>query len=831
MIKNLTVLIITRNAADTLVRTLESVKNMTSEIVIIDDYSTDYTVEIAQQFKCRVVRHHCYDFGLQRAFALSQVTTEWTFVLDSDEVITNKNKEEIAQALSNPKYDGYRLHFRNHLFGKKLMHGELHKKLVLFKTTSATSGEMLIHEQYKVKGVIGELKSEVSHYSYRSFPQIIKKFFDYSVRQAKEYKNAKRKYGLKELFLHPLHMFYARAIKDQGYKDGFARIMLDALFAKMEFFSYALIPWVKGKQRVGVDCGSYVVGEGVKSGIDRVIQGINSGKDSSVDYYWFGFNNASLHRLPTRLYSQLWLPLAILIHRCDVFLGTGGTIPWLLQFFPVKKIMFLYDFGFFSSPENYKHSASKLQFQTEQSIRISDTIIILHNEIYKEFEKRYPNFVYKVQVIPSGADHLQSVAEKPVFIQPKKPIALFVGVVKPVKRIDKLLSVVGDTYTVIAGPQEAEYVKSLHIGKTQNVQFIQNFNDGQLKWLYKNADVMMYTSQHEGFCYPVLEALIEGLPVIALDLPIFQEYKKYFPHLTLVPNEEKLNEALLKHNVKKAEKSISHPYKWEIFNENLLGVMNNQPWQPSYLPAGRQGLTETKIALIVVLYKTLQEEKARLEEEIKTIFSSGHLDSTNYVKSFTIYWIDNSTNGKGYAAGVNEGIRAGLEDGCDYFFALNPDISLKGISVKSLFAASKLFDIWGYVMKQGKSIFYGGEIDKWRLSGGLISQKPAHRFTQVDFISGSVMGFSKKVVQTIGLWDESYFMYYEDVDYCVRARNAGFVVGIDSEVTYDHFEVSQLNKKKEKWIAKSRWKFFWKYANVGQKIREVMRLPKTLLNK
>ncbi|MCX6732236.1 MAG: glycosyltransferase [Candidatus Roizmanbacteria bacterium] len=765
MIKNLTVLIITRNAADTLVRTLESVKNIASEIIIIDDYSTDCTVEIAQQFNCRVVRHHCYDFGMQRAFALSQVATEWTFVLDSDEVITKSNKEEIIQALSNSKYDGYRLHFRNHLFGKKLMHGELHKKLVLFKTTSAISGEMLIHEQYKVKGVIGELKSEVSHYSYRSFPQIIKKFFDYSVRQAKEYKKEQKKYGLQELFLHPLHMFYARAIKDGGYKDGFARIM-----------------------------------------------------------HWFGFNNASVHRLPTRLYSQLWLPLATLIHRCDVFLGTGGTIPWLLQFFPVKKIVFLYDFGFFTSPENYKHSASKLKIQTEQSIRIADTIIILHNEIYKEFEKRYPNFVYKVQVIPSGADHLQSVSEKPVFIQPKKPIALFVGVVKPVKRIDKLLSVVGDTYTVIAGPQEAEYVKSLHIGKTQNVQFIQNFNDGQLKWLYKNADVMMYTSQHEGFCYPVLEALIEGLPVIALDLPIFQEYKKYFPHLTLVPNEEKLKEALSKHDFKKSEKNVIHPYKWEVFNESLLAVVNCQPWQP-------RRLTEAKIALVVVLYKTLQEEKARLEEEIKTIFSSGHLDSTNYVKSFTIYWIDNSTNGKGYAAGINEGIRAGLQDGCDYFFALNPDISLKGISIKSLFEASKLFDVWGYAMKQGKHIFYGGEIDKWRLSGGLISQKPDNRLTKVDFISGSVMGFSKKVVQTIGLWDESYFMYYEDVDYCVRARNAGFAVGIDSEVVYDHFEVSQLNKKKEQWIAKSRWKFFWKYANVGQKIREVMRLPKTLMNK
>jgi len=70
------------------------------------------------------------------------------------------------------------------------------------------------------------------------------------------------------------------------------------------------------------------------------------------------------------------------------------------------------------------------------------------------------------------------------------------------------------------------------------------------------------------------------------------------------------------------------------------------------------------------------------------------------------------------------------------------------------------------------------------------------------------MGFSKEVVQTIGLWDESYFMYYEDVDYCERARRAGFSVGIDSDTVYKHFEVSQLNAKKKGWIAQSRWKFF-----------------------
>ncbi|MFH0772824.1 MAG: glycosyltransferase [bacterium] len=806
---DLTILIITKNAANTLTRTLDSVRGLRSKIVVVDDYSSDKTLEIIQAYNCTIIRNHCYDFGEQRAFALEQVITEWTLVLDSDEVLTKNNIEEITNVIGDKKYDGYYLRFRNHLFGKKLMHGELHKKLVLFKTTQATSQKKLIHEQYNVSGLTSELESEVLHYSYRSVPQIVRKFLDYSIRQAKQYKEEKRHYGIRELLLNPLHMFYSRYILDEGYRDGVSRIILDCAFAKMEFLSYALIPFVKTKKRISIDCGSCNINGTVQSGIDRVIQGIYSHKTNNIDYYWFGFHNNSSHKLPTRLYSQIWLPLITLINRCDIFLGTGGTIPWILQFFSIKKILFLYDFGFFSTPEKYDSTAVRLQTQTNNSIKRADKIVVLHDVIYREFLYRYPQYSYKVNVIPAGADHLTAIKEEPVFIQDKKPVFLAVGVVKPVKRIDKIISVIGNTYCIIAGPHENKYAKTLSIGKAQNVQFIKNFNDGQLRWLYNHSDVLINASEHEGFCYPVLEALILGLPVVALDLPLFRSYQAYFSHLTLVKTEYEMRKALNNIDGKKYSVEKNHPYTWKLFNEKLALL-----WQPQLT----QSPTDQKGAFIIVLHKTPSKEKKRLEKEINNLGLS----------SYAIYWIDNSTNDKGYAAGINEGIRKGLQDGCHYFFALNPDVSFRSISSHTLLAAAEMFDVWGYGMKQGNNMYYGGKIDIWRLSGGLISVKPLHRFASVDFVSGSVMGFSSAVIQRIGLWDESYFMYYEDVDYCMRAKKARFTVGIDTKIMYDHFEVSQQNKKKQKWIARSRWLFFWKYANWIQKIREIVRLPKTL---
>ena len=71
-------------------------------------------------------------------------------------------------------------------------------------------------------------------------------------------------------------------------------------------------------------------------------------------------------------------------------------------------------------------------------------------------------------------------------------------------------------------------------------------------------------------------------------------------------------------------------------------------------------------------------------------------------------------------------------------------------------------------------------------------------------------------------------MYYEEVDYCYRAKKAGFKIGIDSKRYYEHFEISVNNPKKEFYLFKNRFKFLIKYGSVKQKIREFIRIPKTV---
>lgn len=227
---------------------------------------------------------------------------------------------------------------------------------------------------------------------------------------------------------------------------------------------------------------------------------------------------------------------------------------------------------------------------------------------------------------------------------------------------------------------------------------------------------------------------------------------------------------------------------------------------------------KSKVGFIFVLYKTPANEIARLKNEVKIL----------KFKSYQIYFIDNTDNQQGYAAGVNNGLRSAIKDDCELFVVANPDISLVSLDSLNQLVPFSHFDIFGLAMRQQGKIYYGGKIDKWRGSGGLIDKKPKNRFVPTDFVSGSLMFIKKKVIDKIGFFDEKYFMYYEEVDYCYRMKKAGFKVGIDSKLTYEHFEISQDNPTKEFYLFKNRLKFLMKYGSLKQKAYEFFRLPETI---
>lgn len=155
----------------------------------------------------------------------------------------------------------------------------------------------------------------------------------------------------------------------------------------------------------------------------------------------------------------------------------------------------------------------------------------------------------------------------------------------------------------------------------------------------------------------------------------------------------------------------------------------------------------------------------------------------------------NNPRNVGFAAGVNIGVQHALSHGADSVLLLNndtvlhkpilnklytdfdehPSIGIVGPAIEFVKNEKKLYDLGGYInMTIGKT-----RHDNEKKIPFEVLQFP-------DYVSGCCMLIKKEVFEKIGNFDERFFLYYEDVDFCLRARKAGFAIALDPAVILYH---------------------------------------------
>ncbi len=186
----LSVAIVTHNEEANLARTLASVARTlasvawTEEIVVVDSFSTDRTVEIAQSFGAIVLQREWPGFAAQKNFALDQCTGDWLLSLDADEELSSELQAELRALLgSHPSADAFYLKRRNLFLGRWMKHGGLYPdaKLRLFRRKlDLRFTERPVHEVIHTTGRTATLAGDLIHHAYPTLSNYIEHMDRYS---------------------------------------------------------------------------------------------------------------------------------------------------------------------------------------------------------------------------------------------------------------------------------------------------------------------------------------------------------------------------------------------------------------------------------------------------------------------------------------------------------------------------------------------------------------------------------------------------------------------------------------------------------------------------
>lgn len=287
----LSVVLAVRNEEANLASCLESIKSIADEIVVVDEHSTDKTMEIAKRFGARVYEEpHHEIFHITKQKAIDYAKGEWILQLDADEIITPALREEIKQIVNADNLDLDQIAqnkfadsknkqkanlFRRHqkaieqrdgaigtksgeitaffiprvnlFLGKPLVHAGVYPDAVirLVKRGYAKFPAKSVHEQIEINGKVGWLLNDMMHNDSPTLSKYIMRLNRYTDLHAEELKE--RKAPRTVLYFYYYSIFKAKIkflslyIRHKGFQDGMRGFLWSAFSAShypIAYFKY-----------------------------------------------------------------------------------------------------------------------------------------------------------------------------------------------------------------------------------------------------------------------------------------------------------------------------------------------------------------------------------------------------------------------------------------------------------------------------------------------------------------------------------------------------------------------------------------------------------------
>ena len=236
----LSVIVLTKNEESRISACLESVK-WAGEIIVVDDGSTDNTVNIAKNFTEKVFVKKMDIEGRHRNWAYAQAKNPWVLSLDADEIVTAELRDEIAAILkNNPLENGFTVPRRNYIGSYWVRYGGWYPspQLKLFKKDKFRYEEVAVHPRAFMDDPCGHLKNDLIHYSYRNIEDFLRKLNNQTTYEAQKWFNQNKPMRLGRFIWRSMDRFIRSYFVRQGYKDGFIGFTIAYFASLYQFISY-----------------------------------------------------------------------------------------------------------------------------------------------------------------------------------------------------------------------------------------------------------------------------------------------------------------------------------------------------------------------------------------------------------------------------------------------------------------------------------------------------------------------------------------------------------------------------------------------------------------
>jgi len=242
MPSKISVLLPTFNNAQIIRATLESIQ-WADEILVVDSFSTDSTLDICREYGARIIQHEYIQSSKQKNWAIPQCAHEWVLQIDTDEVLETGAKEEILTrtAAAPPEVHAFALPRKNHVLGKWISTANLYPDLQtrVFRRDVGRFEDKEVHAHVSVPGKIEVLEHNVLHYGMTSISKQLSNIDRYSRYQADELRKRGKRFRWTQLILRPPAVFAYYYFRKLGFTAGYRGLLIATLNATHDFWAHA----------------------------------------------------------------------------------------------------------------------------------------------------------------------------------------------------------------------------------------------------------------------------------------------------------------------------------------------------------------------------------------------------------------------------------------------------------------------------------------------------------------------------------------------------------------------------------------------------------------